>query len=79
MGAVSVLLYGEAPIMIVDSPFVSIRQIGEDHMYRSKIPKCCVCCFFPCVWQCVKSSVKKRAEYDLNDVNTAKAVKKMSA
>lgn len=54
MGAVSVLLYGEAPIMVVDSPFVSIRKIGQDQLDKNKCAKCCLGCLFPCAWCCVK-------------------------
>lgn len=80
MGASSVLMYGEAPIMVVDSPFTSPSRVAKDAMYSNKspIPKCLVCCCFPCVYCCVRCSVKDRAQYDIGDINNINSVRRMS-
>lgn len=80
MGASSVLMYGEAPIMVVDSPYTSPGRVGKDALYgsKSKIPACCVCCLFPCVYCCVRSSVKEKAQYDMSDIDNIKSVRRMS-
>jgi hypothetical protein len=79
MGASSVLMYGDAPISVVDSPFATLKKVGKDALYnKSRIPKCLVCCLFPCVWCCVKTSVRNKADYDMNKVNNVKSVRRMS-
>lgn len=64
---------------MVDSVFVSIDEVGRDAaLTQIKMPKCILCCLFPCIWCCARSSVRSKAEYDMNKVNTMKAVKRMS-
>lgn len=81
MGAVSVLMYGEAAISVVDSPFYTLKSLGKDQVksHASQAPKCLISCLFPCLWSCVKNDIKKRTNVDVGKLNTVNAVKKMNA
>jgi len=37
-----------------------------------------VFCFFPCIYCCINSSVRQKAQYNLNDIDNIRSVRRMS-
>lgn len=77
MGAVSALRYGRASIIIADSPFVSLEQICKETAHAKKpnyVPGCMVACCFPLMFRKLRTDVKKRADFDMKELNIKKSV-----
>ena len=77
MGASSALKYGKADIIVADSPFRSIKKLCKEVVVNSKpkpIPSCLISCIFPCVYMKLRSDVKTRGQYDLDELDIEKDV-----
>jgi fermentation-respiration switch protein FrsA (DUF1100 family) len=72
-------MYGVAAISIVDSPFSSMKELGKDQVktHTKGAPSCLISCIFPFLWSCIKNDIKKRANVNINDLNTIDAVRRM--
>ena len=80
MGAVSALKYGRSDVIVADSPFRSMRKLCKE-LSTSKInplPNAIVNCLFPCVFLKLRSDVKQKGKYDLEELDIEKDVKKIS-
>lgn len=77
MGAVSALRYGGTSIIVADSPFVSLEKICRETAHEKKpkyVPGCMVTCCFPFVFRKLRTDVKKRADFDMKELDIKKSV-----
>ena len=66
MGAASALLSSESDLLIVDSPFSSVKTVAKEISARA-IPCVCLCffhCLFPCVFKAVSNDVFSKTGVD---------------
>lgn len=81
MGAVSALRSAATRIIVADSPFVSLEKVCRETAQERKpryFPGCMVACCFPIVFRKLRSDVKKKADFDLRELDTKKAVEELS-
>ena len=78
MGAASALKYGKAEVIVADSSFKCLKslckQVAKQHS-PGYVPNCLITCLFPCVFFKLKKDVKKKANYDVTDLDIKDAVK----
>lgn len=78
MGAASALKYGKAEVIVADSSFKCLKslckQVAKIHS-PGYVPPCLVTCLFPCVFFKLKQDVKKKANYDVEELDIRDAVK----
>lgn len=80
MGAASALKYGKVDIIVADSSFRSMKKLCKEYATKNKpniIPNCMIGCLFPCVFHKLKSDIKEKADFDLDDLNIEDEVKNM--
>ena len=78
MGAASALKYGKAEVIVADSSFKCLKslckQVAKNHS-PNFVPNCFINCLFPCVFFKLKQDVKKKAKYDVDELDIKEAVK----
>lgn len=81
MGAASALRYGGTNIIVADSPFVTLEKVCKETAQGNKpsyVPSCLVSCLFPLVFKKLRGDVKKKADFDMRELNIKKSVEKIS-
>ena len=68
-------------MIVADSAFSSFKTLCKDVMkqYSPKlIPNCLISCLFPCFFTKLKTDVKRKANYDVEDLNILDAVRRIN-
>lgn len=81
MGAATALKFGKSPIIVADSSFHSFRSLCKQKAQQNApkmLPNCFVSCVFPCIYQKLRLDVKERAKYDIQELEIANDVSKIS-
>ena len=81
MGAATALKYGQAPIIVADSAFVSFKELCRQVAVRRSpnyVPSCLISCLLPCFLSKLRKDILKQADYDIDTLDIEADVGKIS-